>query len=464
MAGIDLHHNLSQSQVLSPQMRQSLEVLQANSLELGQILQQALLTNPVLEVERNDEQFEESTTPDAEHDLETLSELDDDFRELSITDRRSTSSNADDEAKREHLYNSIVAPETLQQHLLNQLALAALPDETKQVATLLIGHLNDRGFFDTPLEDIAIANNTPLRTIERAQAALQNFDPAGVAAVDLQESLLIQLAKRDLLGSLEYRIVEEHLDNLARKRIPEIARKLGVTTEAVNQANETIATLTPDPGAEFDPTSNPHITPDLCVYKNASNKWEIQLTNDNIPDISISNAYKDLMASTDDNSARQYLRDQIRDGKILIRSVSQRQETLYKLALELVKRQDAFFSKGPKALKPLTMNEIAETIEVHPATISRAVAGKFILTPHGLFELRTFFTSGFTTDEGKEVSNTGIRETIQQLIAEENPQKPLSDSAIEKTLKEKGIKVARRTIAKYRDQLNILPSHLRKQF
>jgi RNA polymerase sigma-54 factor len=464
MAGIDLHQNLSQSQVLSPQMRQSLEVLQANSLELGQILQQALLTNPVLEVETNDEQFEESTTPDAEHDMETLSELDDDFRELSITEQRTSSSSADDEAKREHLYNSIVSPETLQQHLLSQLALAALPDDTKQVATLLIGYINDRGFFETPLEDIAIANNLPLRNIERAQAALQNFDPPGVAAVDLTESLLIQLARRDMLGSLEYRIVAEHLDNLARKRIPEIARKLGVTTEAVNQAAEVISTLTPDPGAEFDPTSNPHITPDIVVYRNTSGTWDVQLTNDNIPDIHISNAYKDLMASTDDNTARQYLRDQIRDGKILIRSVSQRQETLYKLALELVKRQSPFFEKGPKALKPLTMNEIAEAIEVHPATISRAVAGKYILTPHGLFELRTFFTTGFTTAEGKEVSNTGIRETIQQLIAEENPQKPLSDSAIEKALKEKGIKVARRTIAKYRDQLNILPSHLRKQF
>ncbi|MGJ8673365.1 RNA polymerase factor sigma-54 [Rubritalea sp.] len=464
MAGIDLHHNLGQSQVLSPQMRQSLEVLQANSLELGQILQQALLTNPVLEIDRNDEQLEEITTPDAEHDMETLSNLDDDFRELSITENRTASTTSDDQAKRDHLYNSIVSPETLQQHLLSQLALAALPDETKQIATLLIGYINDRGFFETSLEDIAIANNIPLRVIERAQAALQNFDPAGVAAIDLTESLLIQLAKRDLLGSLEYRIVSEQLDNLARKRIPEIARKLGVTTEAINQAAETIATLTPDPGAEFDPTSNPHITADLVVAKNAADEWEVRLTNDNIPDIGISNAYKDLMASTDDNTARQYLRDQIRDGKILIRSVSQRQETLYKLALELVKRQPEFFEKGPKALKPLTMNDIAASIEVHPATISRAVAGKYILTPHGLFELRTFFTTGFTSDKGKEVSNTGIRETIQQLIAEENTQKPLSDSAIEKILKEKGLTVARRTIAKYRDQLNILPSHLRKQF
>lgn len=464
MAGIDLQHNLSQSQVLSPQMRQSLEVLQANSLELGQILQQALAVNPVLEIDHGDEQFEEIQVADAEHDMETLTELDDDFRELQITERRTSSSSNEDEAKREHLYNSIVAPETLQQHLLSQLALASVPENTKEVASILIGYINDRGFFDSSLEEISVANEFNLHDAERAQAALQNFDPAGVAAINLRESLLIQLSRRGLLGSLEYRIVDEQLDNLARKRIPEIARKLGATTEAVIAAAETIATLTPDPGADFDPTSNPHITPDIIVTKDASGEWEIQLTNGNIPDISISNAYKDLMASTGDSKARRYLRDQIRDGKILIRSISQRQETLYKLAVQLLKRQPEFFEQGPKALKPMTMNDIAESIEVHPATISRAVAGKYIQTPHGLTDLRTFFTTGYTTDKGKEISNTGIRETIQQLIAEENEQKPLSDSAIEKILKEKGIKVARRTIAKYRDQLNILPSHLRKQF
>jgi RNA polymerase sigma-54 factor len=464
MAGINFHQNLGQSQVLSPQMRQSLEVLQANSLELGQILQLALVTNPVLEVDRNEEQLEESISPDAEHDMETLSELDDDFRELQITERRSSNVGIDDEAKRDHLYNSIVAPETLQQHLLSQLSMTSMTAETRQVATILIGYINDRGFFDSSLEEISISNNFTLREAERAQAALQNFDPAGVAAVDLTESLQIQLARLDMLGTLEYRIVTELLDSLARKKIPEIARKLGVTTESVNLAAERIASLTPDPGAEFDPTSNPHITADIIIHRDLAGDWGAQLTNDNIPDIAISNAYKDLMASTDDNKARQYLREQIRDGKILIRSVSQRQETLYKLALQLIQHQPKFFEQGPKALKPMTMNEIAESIEVHPATISRAVAGKYVQTPHGLIELRTFFTTGYTTESGQEVSNTGIRQTIQQMIADENPQKPLSDSALEKNLKETGIKVARRTIAKYRDQLNILPSHLRKKF
>ncbi|WP_018971106.1 RNA polymerase factor sigma-54 [Rubritalea marina] len=464
MAAIDLHQNLSQSQILSPQMRQSLEVLQANSLELGQILQQAIVTNPVLEIDQNDEQLDDFREADAEHDMETLSDLDDDFRELQITERRSTNDGIDDQEKRDHLYNSIVAPETLQQHLLSQLAHSEHPDKLKQVATVLIGYINDRGFMETSLQDIALSSDFTLEEAERAQVALQNFDPPGVAANDLQESLMIQLAKRDLLGSLEYRIVSEHLDAFARKRFPEIAKALGVNIDAIHEASHTIATLTPDPGAEFDPTSNPHITPDIIIYRDASHEWAIQLTNANIPDISISNAYKDLMTSTDDSSARQYLRDQIRDGKILIRSLSQRQDTLYKLAQQLILRQSDFLLQGMKALRPMTMNEVAEAIEVHPATISRAVAAKYIQTPHGLIELRSFFTSGYTTESGQQVSNTGIRDTIQKMIAEESPKKPLSDSAIEKTLKEQGVKIARRTIAKYRDQLGILPSHLRKSF
>ena len=464
MSGINLQQNLSQSQILSPQMRQSLEVLQANSLELSQILQQAMVANPVLELDRNEEQLEEATTPDAEHDMETLSELDDDFRELRITEHGNKSSGIQDEATREHLYSSIVAPETLQQHLLSQLAVAEFSPERKLVASVLIGFINDRGFFDASIEEISLANDFTLQEAERAQIALQSFEPAGVAASDLTESLLIQLGKRNMLGSLEYRIVEDHLADLARKRIPEIAKSLGVTTDAVNRAAETISTLTPDPGALFDPTSNPHIAADLIIFKNEDGIWNAELTGENIPDLTISNAYKDLMASTGDSAARQYLRSQIRDGKILIRSISQRQDTLYKIALQLIERQPAFLGSGLKALKPLTMNEIAEVIEVHPATISRAVAGKYVQTPHGLIELRTFFTSGFTNDNGQEVSNTGIREILQQLISDENPQKPLSDSAIEKIIKEKGLKVARRTIAKYRDQLNILPSHLRKQF
>lgn len=464
MSGINLQQNLSQQQILSPQMRQSLEVLQATTLELGQILQQALAANPVLELDRPEEQLEEATPADAERDMETLSDLDDDFRELRITERANTGDSYQDEAARDFHYNSIVASKTLQQHLLDQLAVADSKTEIKQVASVLIGHLNDRGFLESTLEEIARSESFTLKEAERAQMTLQSFDPPGVAASDLTESLLIQLGRKGLFGSLAYRVVEDHLEDLARKKLPDIAKKLGVTTDAVTEAAEVISTLTPDPGAEFDPTSNPQVSPDLVIAKTETGEWEVQLSGDNIPDLSISNAYKDLMASTGDSETRQYLRQQIRDGKILIRSISQRQETLYKIGLELVKHQSTFLEKGAKELKPLTMNLLAESIEVHPATISRAVAGKYVLTPHGLVELRTFFTSGFTSESGQEVSNTGIRETIQQLVADENPQKPLSDSAIEKILKEQGIKVARRTIAKYRDQLNILPSHLRKKF
>lgn len=464
MAGLDLSQNLSQSQILSPQMRQSLEILQANSLELSQILQQAIVTNPVLEVTTDEHPIETPEIPDAEHDMETISELDDDFRELQITERKSAGSPLEDQQKIDHLYNSIVAPETLQQHLLSQLETSLLPPDVKQAGRHIIGQISDRGFLEQSIEDIANTSEIPLRALEKSLVAIQNFDPPGVGAASLSESLLIQLHKRGIHNSTETRIVENHLGDLARKRYPDIARKLGVTIDSVTQAAAVIASLTPDPGAEFDPTSNPHIAPDVIIQKNKEGQWRATLTNENIPDIAISNAYKDLMASTHDSEARTYLRNQIRDGKLIIRSLSQRQDTVLKLAQELIKRQRPYLEKGLRFLRPLTMNEVAEVIGVHPATISRAVAGKYVLTPHGLTELRAFFTSGYENQDGSQISNTSVRETIQNLIASEDPKKPFSDSKLVDLLKKENIKVARRTVAKYRDQLGILPSNLRKSF
>lgn len=461
MAGIDLQQNLSQQQTLSPQMRRSLEVLQANSLELGQILSQAITTNPVIEVNTHDEALPDETPVDAEHDSETLSDLDDDYRDSQITQNATTGPSQE---TIDYLYNSIVAPKTLQQHLIEQLHSETLSPEIRQAADEIIAHIDDRGFLDQPVEDIAITSTHSLVHLEKALTKVQHLEPAGVGATDLKESLLIQLYKKDLTGTLEYQIVEHHLQDLALKRYPQIAKSLASTVTKVAEAAEAIATLTPDPGAEFDPSANPYIQPDIIIYKSNTGQWTSNLTDANLPTITISNDYKDLMASTTDSKTRSYLRDHIRDGKIIIKALSQRQATLSKIAQQIIEKQQPYLENGPSFMKPLTMNEIAEKIEVHPATISRAVAGKFILTPHGVTELRNFFSSGYQSTDGNQVSNSSIKDIIQKLIENEPPTKPLSDSAIEKTLKAQGYKVARRTVAKYRDQLNILPSHLRKKF
>lgn len=464
MASTGLHQNLSQQQTLSPQMRQSLNILQANTMELGQLLSQVAEMNPTLEITEERDQLEDSQIADAETDYENLSEFDDYWREDQILMHGTRSHTSDDEERREFLYNSIVAPQTLQQHLVDQLNHAALDDNTYMAAELLIGSINDTGFLEDSIEDIAANSSYPLKQLRSALCLLQRFDPPGVAAENLTESLLLQLQLQGMGGSLESRIVDQHIGDLARHRFSDIARALGVTQESVHDAAEHIATLNPDPGAAFDPTSNPHVSADLELRRNTEGQYYAHLTGDHLPKLQISNHYKDLLAKlSSDPKARKFIKDNIHEGRQIISALGQRQETLLKIGTELVKRQPDFITHGLTKLRPMTMQDIAEAVGVHAATISRAVSGKYILTPHGLMDLRRFFSTGYTTKQGSEISNTGVREAIQQIVSHEDSAKPLSDTAIEKQLKAKGIKVARRTIAKYRDQLGILPSHLRKK-
>lgn len=445
-------------------MRQSLEILQANTMELSQLISQAAEMNPTLEISEDSEQFEEMLPADAETDYENLSEFDDYWREDQILTHGTHSLSTDDEERREFLYNSIVAPKTLQQHLIDQLNHAAVDDEEYMAAEHLIGSINDTGFFDEPLEDIASCSPFTIQQLLTAQKLVQGFDPPGVATENLTQSLKLQLELQGLGHSLESRLVEHHLDDLARRKFGEITRALGVSQEAVLEAAERIAQLNPDPGAAFDATSNPQVSADLELRRDMDGNYYAHLTGDHLPKIRISDHYKDLLAKLgSDPKARKYLKDNIHEGRQIIHALGQRQETLLKIGTELIKRQADFIMHGLTKLRPMTMQDIAEAIGVHAATISRAVSGKYILTPHGLMELRTFFSSGYTTQQGTEISNTGVREAIQKLVSHEDPGKPLSDTAIEKQLKARGINVARRTIAKYRDQLGILPSHLRKK-
>jgi len=459
-----LSQTQSQRQTLSPQMRQSLEVLQASTMELSQLINQVAELNPTLEVGEITEHLDDIVEPDAEHDLENLSEFDDTWREDQILMNGSTQSSAMDGDLRDFLYDSIVAPKTLQQHLLDQLNRAAVNDDKYIAAEYLIGCINDQGFLDDKLDNLVTASQFSLKELRSAQSLIQGFEPAGVAVENLTESLLLQLQMHGRGNSLEARIIDEYLNDLARHKFADIARILGVSQEAVVEAADRIAELNPDPGAAFDATSNPHVLPDIEIRRDSDGSYYAHLTNEYLPTLSISNHYKDLVAKlSTDAKSRKYLRDNIHEGRQIMNAVSQRQETLLKIGTEIILRQSDFIKYGRGKLRPMTMHEIATKIGVHAATISRAVSGKYISTPHGVMELRSFFASGYTTKEGSEISNTSVRDAIQHLVADEDSSKPLSDTSIEKQLQEKGIKVARRTIAKYRDQLGILPSHLRKR-
>jgi RNA polymerase sigma-54 factor len=468
MADASLHQSLNQQQTLTPQMRRSLEILQSNSMELTQMIHQVLEINPVLEqVEDEWDADAETNEDDSGDDLDEyrdLNETDDDYRERDIMQHGSNNYSADDEERRQFLYDSIVAPETLQQFLTQQVQQSITSDQIKQVVIALIGNLNERGFLDIPSHTLAERLSIKPALMEKALALLQSFDPPGIGATDLRESLLIQLRRLHKEDTLEYKICDLYLNELARRHIAQIARALGTTAERVTEAASRIAQLDPDPGGSFCPTSNPHITPDVIIKRNLDGEFEAELTNDYVPRLRISDFYKDLLAKTgSDKKTLEYIRENIRDGRSIISSIEQRQETIFRIAERIIARQEPFLLFGSAKLRPMTMAEIGDDLGMHATTISRAVSGKYVLTPHGIMEMRAFFATGYQTSSGAEFSNAAVRDAIQRLIQNENPAKPLSDDSLTKALNAEGIDIKRRTVAKYREQLHILPSHLRKR-
>lgn len=466
MADVFLTQGLSQQQTLAPQMRKSLEILQANTLELSQLLRQAIEMNPTLEeVTESISLDAEAPDPDEIDSLEYLNDTDDDWRDREIMEGKSSPWTNEDEERRQHLYDSIVAPVTLQEHLNQQLALSLVSPEIREAAQVILGNLDERGFLDLPADKLARRMEIDLETMTDALSLVQSFDPPGIGASNIHDSLLLQLERKGAVDSLEYKIVRNHLEDLARKKHPQIAKALGTSVDRVTEAAERIGRLTINPGGDYQPSGNPFIQPDVVIEDDETGELIARLTGENLPELRINDFYKDMLGKSGlDNKARQFLREQIRDGRSLIRSLSLRQETILAIAHKLIEHQTDYFRKGPRFMKPLTMNDIADELNLHATTVSRAVAGKYMLTPQGLVEMRSFFATGYQTSDGSEVSNTGVREAIQQLVANENSSKPMSDDAIMKALASQGIKVARRTIAKYRDQLGILPSHLRKGF
>jgi RNA polymerase sigma-54 factor len=466
MSNASLHQSFSQQQTLAPQMRKSLEILQAGTLELSQLVRLALETNPVLEdLTETVSLDEEGPNPEEADSLDYMNQTDDDWRDRTILEGKSSPWTHEDEERRQRMYDSIVAPETLPQHLQHQLDLSMVDPEIREAAQAILGNLDDRGFHDLPVKTLGIRMGFKPQHLDAALNLVQSFDPAGIGASGIPESLLLQLERTTGKETIEYKIVRDHLEDLARKRHPQIARALGTNVERIAEAASRISHLTPNPGGEFDPTGNPYILPDVIIERDDDRNWYARLTGEHLPTLRINDFYKDMIGKNGtDAKARQFLRDQIRDGRSLIQAISLRQETILAIAHKLIEHQPLFLTKGPRHLRPLTMNDIADEISLHATTISRAVAGKYVLTPHGLMEMRAFFATGYQTSDGAEVSNAGVREAIQQLVTAEDLAKPLSDEILMQALDKQGIKVARRTVAKYREQLGILPSHLRKTF
>jgi RNA polymerase sigma-54 factor len=492
---------MSLQQVLAPQLQQSLVLLQAPMLELKALVEQELQQNPVLEeiavaeVEQTEKSEREGDTTievreaadlseppadvtfdpatekpatepvdDFQAEFERLTQMDQEWRDHFAQTNIPMRQSEDDEEKRQFMFDSITVGTSLQENLIEQTRLSELTEEQRLVAEMIIGNIDDYGYLKSSVEEMHAATSIPGETIEAVLRVIQTFHPAGVGARDLRECLLLQLERDGKQDTLEFRIIRDQMEALGKRRLPEMARALAVSVDEVQTAVRRIALLEPRPGRAFLPDTDQYIVPEVYVGQQGDD-FVITTNNDQVPHLRISNTYKDLMAQADSSTeVRDYIREKIRAGKFLIKSLHQRQQTILNIAKEIVKRQREFMEKGAAYLKPMTMVQVAEVVGVHETTVSRAVSGKYIQTPQGLFEMKYFFTSGIQTASGEDMSNTSVKGMIAEIFKKEDSSKPLSDQEVVQMLADRGIVIARRTVAKYRSELNILPSNLRKVY
>jgi RNA polymerase sigma-54 factor len=390
--------------------------------------------------------------------------MDQEWREYFAQSNVPLRGREEEEERRQYMLDSLVAGTSLQEHLLEQVRLSELTDDQRPVAETIIGNIDDSGYLRASVDEVAFSTNIPAAQVQAVLEVVQTFHPPGVGARDLRECLLLQLERAGRRETLEYAVVDRHMDALGRRRFPELARALGQSIETVQEACVRISHLEPRPGRDYLPDDTLYVVPEVFVSK-VGDDYVVTTNNEPVPHLRISNTYKDLMARPNSTSeVREYIREKIRAGKFLIKSLHQRQATILNIAREIVGRQREFMEKGVSHLRPMTMAQVAEVVGVHETTVSRAVAGKYMETPQGVFEMKFFFTSGIPTSSGIGMSNASVKGVIAEMVGAEDRGKPLSDEEIVKRLGERGILIARRTVAKYRSELNILPSHLRKVY
>ncbi len=417
--------------VASASVQLFMRTLQATGMELQELVTQAAAANPTLEIITPEPSY-----PTADRD----------------TSRR-----------RDFVMESIAAAPTLSSHLEEQIRRSALADEAEATALLLLQHLDSRGYFETNPRDIARQAGISPRLFRTALEAIRDLDPPGVGAVDLRDSLILQLTRKGEIDGLPMQLMLHHWEELIHHRYAEAAAKLGVSEQRVIDAATRIARLSPNPGAAFAPPAQELIHPDLEAEL-INGEPEVKLTGENVPKLALSAAYREMMAEkADKKEVRQYLSHCFREGRDLIRAIEQRQQTILNIAQAIVERQRDFFLRGEQYLRPMKMEDIAADTGLHTSTVSRAVNGKYLRYNRKLTELRRFFTTALPADRGTAVSPETIKAKMRDLIAAESPTKPLSDAKLETLLAADGMPIARRTVAKYREQMKILPAHLRRR-
>lgn len=469
---------LTQQLVMTPQLQQAIKLLQLSRIELAEMIQQEIEQNPALDESSTEETSNNKIT--AKESKSSSTEKEKPVKEVTIEEKERTDTDWENYINE---YNStgrtytetenIQAPnyeaftsekKTLKDHLQWQLRLSDLSKQEEQIGVMIIGNLNLDGYLCSSVEEIAKACSSDIESVENVLSILQTFDPPGICARDLCETLLIQIQHLGLDNPIIIEIIKNHLKNLENRNSKKIAQALKISEDDVRAAVGIIQYLEPKPGRKFSTDEPAYITPDIYVYR-YEEEFKIVMNDDGLPKLRINSFYKDAVAKNRKLSkeTKDYLNDKMRSASWLIKSIHQRQKTIYLVMESILKFQKDFFEKGIAYLKPLILKEIAEDIEMHESTISRVTTNKYAYTPQGLFELKYFFNSSIQRNGGESMASASVKDKIRLLIEKEDPKKPLSDEKLADILQVSNIQIARRTVAKYRKALNILPSNKRKQ-
>lgn len=467
---------LSQQLRMTPQLQQAIKLLQLSRLELEGAIRKELDENPVLEefqeiveeespkVEAQQETPNDSAEGQAASDPRQQEEFEwENYLDSSYKPPQGPAGGTDEIMNYENLISTSTS---LHDHLMWQMGLGGFNEDEQHVLAILISYVDDDGYVKTPFEEIAQEEGTTVEELQEMIPFLQEFDPAGVGARDLKECLLIQAKHLEEDTNDFVRLINDHIKDLEKKNYPGIAKAMNLPIEDVVDMCKIIYTMDPKPGRAYMPQDTQFVTPDVYVYK-VGDEYMVALNEDGLPRLRISNLYKNILKGDqqtgNQETAQSYIQDKLRSAVWLIKSIHQRQRTIYKVTESIVKHQQDFFEKGPGFIKPMILRDIANDIGMHESTVSRVTTNKYVHTPRGIFELKYFFNSGISKTDGDSLASESVKLKIKNLVGEEDPKNPLSDQKIVELLKKDGIQIARRTVAKYRDMLKILPSSKRKK-
>ena len=469
-----LHTKLVQKLILTPSLQQAIKLLPMSTLELSELLNQEMVENPMLEevpteelqpVEAAQEKADEKPTAeksdtwdDQDYEYFFGDYLDDGYKPRTPTEVKELPP----------IENTLSSSASLSDHLLWQLSMQTDEAVIREIGEAIIGNLDDDGYLVATVEELGSMGPWPTEEVERALRLVQSFDPIGVCARDLQESLLLQLRRPGMNGTPENaiaeKIVTEHMRLLQNHQVPELARKMGMSIDELKQYIEQIRHLDPKPGSRYNPSQSQYVIPDVYIVK-IEDQYVAVLNEEGLPQLRISPVYRRLLDKTaveNTDETRAYVKDKFRSALWLIKSVEQRQKTIHKVASSIINFQRDFLDHGIEYLRPLVLRDVANDIGMHESTVSRVVTNKYMHTPQGVFEMKYFFHSGINSAYGDAVSSVTIKQRIRKIIEQEDPRKPLSDSKIVSILQREGLELARRTIAKYREELKIPTSNQRK--